>query len=226
MVAELKEQGVFEAPGTRRDDTSPGSLRKLSGILFQPTATFQEINKQPAWLLALLAATLVRFAETLLFFHPLKSPLGFLLTFVISAIPSFFVVLTCSGVFILALYLCGAETSFGRVFAVLAHTFFVYSLAIGVLRGLMLCVSADAASIDFQNPIASNLGFLLDAHEHLALQYLASSVDLIVFYHLYLIGLGLSMVAGKMSRRSAMALAVGIWALYVGVTFAIKAMVA
>lgn len=207
--------------GTQPEITAYGSLWRLPEIFLRPTAAFHELNKNPAWVAPLFAAALFRVLR-LVAFQPSREPLKMLATFTIEAITFVFPVLVCSGALMLVLYLAGGETSFRRVFSVLTHTFFFYTVVSVVLAVTIHFLSPDPTSVDFQNPAFTNLGFLVRSKQHLAFNYFLSALDVVSFYHLYLIGLGLSIVSQKISFRKTMGMTAALWITYVALGVAVK----
>ena len=205
--------------------TTGSSLWRLPEIFFQPTAAFRSIDRNPAWLAPVMAATVFRMVRMFAFFQPSREPLKLLVTAAIEAITFVVPIILCSALFIVVLYLAGGETTFRKIFSVLAHTFFLYTVVNVVLAVTIRALSADPASVDFQNPALTNLSFLVGAKQHLSLNYLLSALDLVVFYHLYLIGLGLSIVTRKCSLGKAIAVTLALWSAYVAAGMSIKSIV-
>ena len=197
---------------------------RLLGVVLEPSSTFHEIDKKPTWILALLGATAVRLGRVFLFYNPSRTPVKLVLTGLVELISTFIPIVVCSGVFLLALYLGGAKTTFKKVFSVLCHTFFFYTVINVILSSIMLWTS-DRRDVDLQNPVVSNLGFLFNKQDHLALNYLASSLDALVVYHMFLIVLGLSIVAKKTSLKSVTWTVISSWGLYTIAVASVKALV-
>lgn len=124
-------------------------------------------------------------------------------------------VLLCALLFIAALYLMGAETRFAKVFSVSAHTFFFYFLLYSTLSSIVILFAQDRESIDFENPLYSNLGFTVSRMDSPALYSFASSLDVISFYHIYLLALGLSTVSRNISFSITLSVVIVLWALLV-----------
>jgi hypothetical protein len=207
-------------------EESRGALWRLQAVFFRPGSAFTDIDRKPTWAQPLLAAGLVCEAEMYVFYSPKHTPFGFLASFLLAAIPVLLSVTVSAGCFWLALCIKGGETSFKKVFAVFAHSFFMYTVITKVLTAAVFFSSSDPSRIDPRNVVASNPGFLVSSKDHLALEFLLSSFDLVVFYHLFIITLGLSIVTRRISFKSAMWLTIAIYALYVGIEVAIKAAVA
>ena len=101
----------------------------------------------------------------------------------------------------------GTEVPFSIALAVV-----IYSSLPGILRSLLIVISlyagASPEGFDAQNPIATNLGFLLSRAEHPVWYSLASSVDLFRIWSVVLMGLGFATVT-KVKRKTAMSLVFG-----------------
>jgi len=215
------------AQSENRQQAKPlSSWWKLQGIFFQPGATFQAIDKNPNWLLPFIITSLVSFARMLIFHNPSTVPFKLVLTFLTAALPCFIPVLVCSGAFFTTFVLFGAETTFKKVFSLLMHTFFFMTAVNVGINLIVLFVVLDFDMVNQENQSLTNLGFLVSAEDNLALNYLLSSIDVIAFYHLYLIGLGLSIVSQKVSFKLSMGLVATLWALYVAAMVVIKTIVA
>jgi Yip1 domain len=101
----------------------------------------------------------------------------------------------------------GAELTFTRCFSVT-----MYSWLPGILKALIaiLAVSAGGAEgFTFQNPVASNLGTLVDPSSHF-LYSMATSLDVFTIWILVLTGIGYSCLT-KVKRGTCMAVVFGWW---------------
>lgn len=199
----------------------------LLGLVFSPTIIFKAINESPHWVLPLVLAALIRTLRVYIVYSPNRTPVAALLTFLMEGVlPLAIQILACTGAFMGFIYALGGSTSFKKVFSVLSHTFFVYTLITVLLSCLIILLAPDRDQLDLQNPLITNLGFFVSPEKSLALNYLLSSVDLIAFYHIFLIALGLSAVAARISFRKALLMVSLCYALYVAVGVGIKAVVA
>jgi len=115
----------------------------------------------------------------------------------------------------------GTEVPFGLSLALV-----FYSMIPGILRSILAIVSlyagADPTSFDVNNPVASNLGFLLSGSvlnrvEHPALYTLASWVDVFGIWNVILLGIGFSCVS-KVKRSTAISI-VAAWYVLAGLFF-------
>lgn len=105
----------------------------------------------------------------------------------------------------------GSELTFNRCLAVT-----LYSWLPGILKALIaiLVVSIGGAEgFTFQNPVASNLGGLVDPSSHF-LYSVASSIDLFTIWTLVLAGIGYSCLT-RVKRGTCMAVVFGWWAVVV-----------
>lgn len=126
-----------------------------------------------------------------------------------------FLVLVCASLFMLGLYLMAGEAKFAKVFSVNAHTFFFYYVVYSGLSLIVVLLAQEPESIDLQNPLYSNPGFVVSRKDSPALYSLMSSLDVITFYHMFLLGLGLSTVTERVSFRTALGVVCVFWLIFV-----------
>lgn len=200
-----------------------GPWWQMAGIVYTPRATFEEINKHPNWLLPLLAVFLLNAAFVYLFFNPGNVSMSVQFIQVTGfAFVTTLSILVCSAVFLLCLMIQSAEVSFKKVFAVVTHTYFLYTLITVGLGTIILKLSSQSSGIDPFNPIISNPGILVNQQLHPALYRFASSFDLLSLYFLVLTALGFSIVSKKVSFKGALTTLMIVWAAYVGVMVLLK----
>jgi Yip1 domain len=114
----------------------------------------------------------------------------------------------------------GAQVTFGKSMAVV-----VYANLVGIVKALLAVVTilagASADTFSFQNPVATNLGFLVDPVQHKALYTLGSAIDLVSFWTLILVAIGFTCVC-KVKKGTSYAIVFGWWAVatLVGTTMA------
>jgi hypothetical protein len=101
----------------------------------------------------------------------------------------------------------GAEIPFGAAMAVV-----MYSFLPGILKSILgtiaLYAGANPEGFNPRNPVATNLGFLLDRTAHPALYSLASSVDLLAIWMVILMGIGFACIS-KVKRSTAISVVAG-----------------
>ena len=106
----------------------------------------------------------------------------------------------------------GAEIPFGTALAVVA-----YSYLPGIIHAFLAMASvlagADPEGFNFQNPVASNLGRLVEPASSPALYALLSKVDIFAIWICVLMGIGFAAVS-KLKRSTTMAVIFG-WYIFV-----------
>jgi Yip1-like protein len=196
---------------------------QMAGIVFTPRATFEEINKHPNWLIPFLGVFLLNAGFVYLFFNPgnVSASVQFIQVTGFAVVTTLSI-LVCSAVFLLCLMIQSAEVSFKKVFAVVTHTYFLYTLITVGLGTIILKLSSQSSGIDPFNPIISNPGILVNQQLHPALYRFASSFDLVSLYFLVLTALGFSIISKKVSFKGALITLMIVWAVYVGVMVLLK----
>ncbi len=126
-----------------------------------------------------------------------------------------FMILVVSALLMLMVVLAGSETSFKKLLGVTSYTYFLYYVVYSCLAVIVFFLADDPRMIDIQNPVASNLGHLVDARESPVLHRLGSSVDLITFYVIYLLGVGTAAVSGRMKVGTGVGLVAVLYGVYV-----------
>ncbi|GAB4108750.1 MAG: hypothetical protein Kow001_07190 [Acidobacteriota bacterium] len=130
-----------------------------------------------------------------------------------------------AGILMLMVYLGGSETTFLKMLGVTSHALFFMGLVGGVLMVLVILLAPDPQSIDIQNPLYTNLGHLADPRESPILNRLLTSLDIISFYVIYLLGLGVSKISSRMSVSKGVLLVAVPWLVYVGIAVLWRALV-
>lgn len=229
------------------EDKASSPWWRLQGIFFEPTRTFQQINRAPNWLLPVLGTMVVVMLTTLLVVDRIgleniirtqisassqsqqlseeqletivenarENRLLPVLTYGMPVAGPPILVLICAAIFLVSIYIMGGETTFSKIFSVSAHTFFFYNVIQSGLTLMVVLLVQDPETIDLQNPVYSNPGFAVDRKTSPALYVLASSVDIIAFYHMYLLALGFFTVSQKISWPASLGIVVVLWILYV-----------
>ena len=114
----------------------------------------------------------------------------------------------------------GQEIGFAESMAVVT-----YAHLPGIIKGVLATVSlyagASPEGFNFENPLASNLGALIDVSEHPLLYRLGSAVDVFTIWVLILTGIGFACVS-KLKRSTSLAVVFGWYALItlIGIGFA------
>jgi uncharacterized protein YneF (UPF0154 family) len=219
-----------------------GPFSRLAGIFFQPRQTFEDINRRPTWAVVLILTILISLVGTLAFMNligfenimdqqirdnprmqemteeqramMLDSPFMRFSAYLGALVGVPVIALLTSVLLMLLFWVSGAEAPFAKFFSVVIHSFFAYSVVSMVLSVLIVLLAPDRAQLDVTNLVASNLGVLVARADSPVLHTVLSSLDVLTFYYLFLLSLGLSVVSRK-TVGSAAFLVVALWAFYV-----------
>ena len=227
--------GTPSAPSSEKN-----AIASLLGVFFQPQATFQAIGRKPTWLVPVLACVLLALITSFFVINKMgvanimrsamqgnpradeiiamseQSASTKVMMYVMAPVQVPLILLAMAGVFLLGLMLAGPEIGFKKVFSVVALSFFAYSFVASLLTAVTVATARDFANFDIRNPIATNVGFFLDPAESNKFLYnVASSIDILSFWFLYLLALGFAEVSLKPRQRKPIALIIGIWAVFV-----------
>jgi hypothetical protein len=105
----------------------------------------------------------------------------------------------------------GAQVSFGKSMAIA-----VYSNLVGILKALLAVIAilagASSDNFTFQNPVATNLGFLIDPTQNKVLYALGSSIDIINLWIVALVAVGFTCIC-KVKKGTSFAIVFGWWLL-------------
>jgi Yip1 domain len=127
-----------------------------------------------------------------------------------------FGILATAAILLLLLALSSEEANFKKVFCVVCYSFFGYAFVTTALAVLMVLVTGDGSKFDVRNPLASNPGFFMDPDDpHKFLYSLASSLDVLSLWYLFLLATGLTGICSNLKRRKAIVLVLSAWFLYV-----------
>lgn len=241
-----------ESTVTSETPQPKGALWRLQGIFFEPSATFEDINLKPGFIVPLIASILITFIVWQLIGHlvdlrellfaqakanpqaanfsdeQIRAGLGFQLIMLKYLVPLLvpIVALIFSGVFMLMVWISGSETTFSRLFSIVTQTFFFQSLVSGILLVIVFALAKDPYSINLQNPLFTNLGPLVDPKTSPVLNRLASSLDILNIYLIYLFGLGISKISRRLSVARGVTLVVIPYLIYLGIVLGATALMA
>ena len=114
----------------------------------------------------------------------------------------------------------GQEIGFPESMAVVTYAH-LPGIIKGVLAAVSLYAGASPEGFNFENPLASNLGALIDVSEHPLLYRMGSAVDVFTIWVLILTGIGFACVS-KLKRSTSLAVVFGWYALItlIGIGFA------
>ncbi len=212
------------------------------GVLLDPTTTFDEIAAQPNYwgpLIVLMAGS-VALTETLTSKIGIRNiilrslhqsgqarhmtpeqldqalrnatAVAHVLTPVGAVVgPPIFLALAAGVGLLILRGIFGAQASFKTIFSVTCYA--ALPTVIGDLMGMAVLLFGDLSRLNPQSPIPTSLGFFLDsASTPRPLYALASSLDLLTFWFLALVAVGLSRASrGQVKAKTIFAIYFGIW---------------
>jgi hypothetical protein len=124
--------------------------------------------------------------------------------------------LALAGILLLVVTLTGGTSSYKKVLSVIAHILFATTLVTTIFAVGPLLISGDFDRFDIQNPIASNVGFFLNPAElHKFVYSLASSIDLLSFWMIFLLATGLTAVSENFKKRTAYTCLIVLWVIWI-----------
>jgi hypothetical protein len=241
----MQDQLSTPPPEVTLEPETKSSLWRLQGIFFEPSKTFEDINLRPDFVLPLVLCIVIAVIGLMLTTSVIdmseiiekgirENPRTAELTdeqvdqqveIAMQFAPYFMwagavvfpplLIVAVAGLMMFLVHLTGSETSFKKVLSVSSYTYLFYYVVYSGLSIIVIYLSSDPQALDIQNPLYTNLGHLVDGEESPVLYRLASSVDLIIWYVIYLLGLGLSKVATKTSTAKGVTLVGAIYAIYV-----------
>ncbi len=229
-----------------------GALWRLQGIFFEPSATFEDINRKPGFVVPLLVGILLALVTWQVIGHlvnlqeilmvsmktnpqvadkvspeQMQQQASFLVPFIQYVAPLLGVpimIFLTSGVLMLMVWISGSETTFSKIASVVSYSMFLQGLIGGILMILVFALASDPLAIDLKNPVMTNIGRFVDASESPVLNRLLSSVDILVWYVIFLLGLGLSKIARPMTIARGVILVAVPYLLYVAASAGLAAL--
>ena len=223
-------------------------LSRVLGIFIEPGATFEDIARKPNWIAPLVLLILVSFSviETMLVrigasqialqgiqrsgraaqmdpaqLNQIAARSAAVLSIVmpvgaVLGTPLFMLIVAGIGLLILNVFF-GQHAKFKQVFCVTCYADMPSIL--GGVMAIAVALFGDANAFNAQSPAPTNPGFFMNplTSSH-ALFALASSLDVLVFWFMALLAIGLSRVVQKKVKTGTIFMILfGIWALLVAV---------
>jgi len=222
-----------------------GEFARLSGVIFEPKAAFQDISTHTRWWPPVAIIVVL----SLVFVYTFSQRVGYerfyrqqmesnsrmqqmdpaareqTIAMQVKVAPYFFYAFSILGTAVSALIVAGV---FLLIFRTLlgaeisfgqAYAICCYSfvpLIFSSIMGFAVMMLKDPDQFDLQNATPSNIGAFLDATTTSKWLYsLASSFDVFTLWTLALMATGLSVAARKISWSTAITWVVGVWALWV-----------
>ncbi len=222
------------------EDPAATPFARVAGVFGSPGPTFASIARRPGWVLPIVIATLLSIAATAAVLPRIDfdtavrerlaargvtmpeerverivdaqkkfSGLGY----VWALLANLLITLGLAAVLWVSFKAFGWDVAFRQSFGITSHALLPY---IGTSMLLILFVTR----LDLVNPADlgdlthSNLGFLVDRHEHAALHSLAASIDVFTFWVLGLLVIGFA-IAARVPKKKAAILILSLWGLFV-----------
>ncbi len=142
-----------------------------------------------------------------------------ILTFqsIFAFVGSFLTILVIAKVISLVLTLCGKDTTFRIVLAIVSYAVGLSSVARECLLALTAILIQNTSRLDLRNPLATNPAFFLRPRSAVV-QHLLASLDVITIATIVLLVAGLTRVCERLTRRAAASVVIVPWIVYVGIT--------
>jgi hypothetical protein len=221
-------------------------VSRIAGVFFEPSKTFADVAVRPTWLVPLLLTIIMAVAMTAAFSQrvgwermmrqqieassrtanmPAEQKEQIIQTqarfapifgYVFSVIGLPIYLLIAAGVLTgIAAGILSAGVRFKQVFAIMAYSSLTSLVSVPLSILVMFLKNPD--DFDIRNPLMFNPGAFMDPINSSKFLYsLASSLDLIVFWNIFLIATGLKAAAGKkLSFGGALMAVIVPWAIYV-----------
>ena len=232
------ENSEIQTDGNQNEN--PKTAGSFLQIFFEPAQCFSGINKKPVFIIPLILCILVTFATSFVIYSKVDmaqvireqiesssaaaqmseeqiaqqvkfgAKFGKISALVAPPITTPLFILLIAGLMMLGIYISGSETTFSRVFSVSTHSMLFYMVISGILTVTVYLIAADPNAINPSNPVFTNPAGLVDFKESKVLYSFLSHLDVLAWYTIYLLGLGLSTVATKCTVAKGIFL-VGIW---------------
>jgi len=124
---------------------------------------------------------------------------------------------------LMANFVFGGTATYKQLMAVTAHSWVPTSVVGGIL-GMAVVFMKDPGDIDVENLLVTNLGVIISAETSKFLHRLATSMDLLSFWQIFLLATGISATSSKVTFGKALTAVLIPWALYVLVVSGFAAM--
>lgn len=226
---------------------------RLFGVFHSPGETFADIAKTPTFWIPMLVVMVFTMAtsqvvvrriglENLVRQQIMKSPraadmskaqmdagveMGVKIGSVTTWLNPFFVAIgmaLIAGVLLMMVnFVFGGTATYKQLMAVTAHAW-VPTAVVGGIMGMAVVFMKDPSDIDVENLLVTNLGVIISAETSKFLHRMATSIDLLSFWQIYLLGTGISASSTTVTFGKALTAVLIPWALYVLVVSGFAAM--
>jgi hypothetical protein len=144
-----------------------------------------------------------------------SSPVRLYLGYGAAAIGSVVTLLLIAGISLGAVAAAGGKVKYAQALGAVSYSAVPFSLLSLVMTTAVILATPDRENLNFNNLIATNVGaFLNPESTGKAIYSIASSLDVISFAHIALLGYALSKVS-RLSFSTCVLLVAGMWTLYV-----------
>lgn len=219
---------------SRPEEPPKSSFWKVQAVVFEPRQAFEELRRNPTWLLPMILTILFALIASVTLVYSIGAEeivlqsmeqsgqditdqavdIAVLVTNIFTWVgPLIWVpiaVLLAAAVYLLCFMLIGGEPTFRKFFAVVAHTLCINALIGVVLIGLLIALT-DPAEIDLKNPLATNLGVFVERSDSPVFHVLLTAFDLPTLYYLVLTGVGLAIVSRKKELGGGLGVSFGVY---------------
>lgn len=145
-----------------------------------------------------------------------NSPAARIRACIVAPISSAAMALIVAGVFFGLAQIVSAGTTYKKILAVTAYSLFAYGLVAGAAGLIVLLIMGDPSGAEMTNLVKLNPTLFMDrASVSKALYSIASSLDLLSFWMIFLLGLGISKVSAGMSLTKGLIIVIIPWVVYV-----------
>jgi hypothetical protein len=230
------------APATAK----PNPAARLAGVLFEPVTTLRSIAERPDWIVPLIVLALISLGSVLVITSHIdiersireqaaardtppdqvdkqieiaKKIQKFTAPLVVVFTPISLAIV--AGVFLLAFRIFGGEGTFRQAFAVTVYSWLPLAIG-GVVTTIIVATRGLVTQQEVVSMLRSNLGFLVDLHDHKILYTLLSQLDVFTIWTLSLFVIGYAFMS-RLSRAASASLVIGIWLVVVLFKVAIAA---
>jgi len=121
-------------------------------------------------------------------------------------------------------FVFGGTATYKQLMAVTAHGWVPSAVVGGILGTAVVFMKSDPSEIDVENLLVTNLGVIISAETSKFLHRFATSMDLLSFWQIFLLGTGISACSKTVSLGKGIAAVVIPWMLYVLVVSGFAAM--
>jgi hypothetical protein len=201
---------------------APLGIIAALNLVLEPSLGARQIASGAGPLGSLLAIGVIRFADSLVLFHPSFAPIKLIATFLMGLVPPMLVATTSTG--LLMLMFAFGET---RVRAERAFTLVVSAIMWGTLLGTALgwvgaLVIPDYVIQHGVHRSMTNLGFLVDPVQNPLLNFLFASADVVTAAEFFLVIRALPHLGDGITTHQAAKAVLMPWALVSAIALCVK----